>query len=100
MVHLLGVAVGVFIGAVITNAVLKILGTSTRTDDWIPVSERLPELEQIVLTTSEPLNTFQRDVDTARRTNDGWRWGDDSRVSSGWTIVAWMPLPEVYKESK
>lgn len=73
---------------------------NTRDDDWIPVTERLPELEQIVLTTSEPLNTFQRDVDTARRTNDGWRWGDDSRVSSGWTIVAWMPLPEVYKESK
>lgn len=52
---------------------------------WIPVSERLPEDDNVVLVTfadgQRGMSIYLRDLD---------------KFISGLTVVAWMPLPEPY----
>ena len=72
---------------------------------WIPVSERLPEVDVFVLVTLQHFNG-ETDVIIAKvvkgyfsneleweSDNGEWTWG----VECGF---AWMPLPEPYKESE
>lgn len=76
---------------------------------WIPCSERMPETSDEVLTTYIVNgNTKKRYVETAT-----W-WADNSDEGGCWTSVydeyrklgtrieriAWMPLPEPYKEGE
>lgn len=61
---------------------------------WIPVSERLPDLFEVVLVTDESGKVFEYE----RRSLD-----DDGNVCREWSflgrsIIAWMPLPEPYKK--
>jgi hypothetical protein len=68
---------------------------------WIPCSERLPEGGSDYLVT-------QYNEDAIDEYCDGYRtgiiffdklgWWDDIDSSCGWEIIAWMPLPEPYKE--
>lgn len=66
-----------------------------RKTEWIPCSERLPEIRVDVLVTSCTGHVF-----VAERTNMDWNdWAGE------WTfemddIIAWLPLPEPYKENK
>lgn len=58
-------------------------------EDWIPVSERLPEKEQYVL-----VSTDMNYVVTAAFKGDYW----NSVFDLDWVeVLAWMPLPEAYK---
>lgn len=63
--------------------------------EWIPVSKRLPDLFEVVLVTDETNKVFEYE----RRPLD-----EEGNVCEEWTflgrkIIAWMPLPEPYKEA-
>ena len=58
------------------------------TEGWIPVSERLPQDEQKVLVTTRSGNLI--DVDTSIFYHASAYWEH--------YVIAWMPLPEPYKE--
>ena len=66
------------------------------TQQWIPVSERLPKEDEYVLAT-----TSWGSITMAERTN-GYRCADwfiheGNTNASNEDILAWMPLPEPYK---
>ena len=69
---------------------------------WIPVTERLPETSDAVLT------TYIVNGDRSRRyVEESSYYGNDESWSSPWDeyriagprieVIAWMPLPEYYK---
>lgn len=58
-----------------------------KTGRWIPVSERLPEKEGYYIT-----QTMYQEVYC-----DYW---EGERFERTETVIAWMPLPEPYKESE
>ena len=55
---------------------------------WIPVTERLPEKEGLYLVTKKD------DYDGYIATE--WFY-QDKTWSTGWKVVAWMPLPKTYE---
>lgn len=62
---------------------------------WIPVSERLPESGEYCLVTRRFFGwncTDYRDIDFVKYDFEGRNKSD--------TILAWMPLPEPYKEEQ
>ena len=64
---------------------------------WIPVSERLPEEGDVVLICSKI-----GAIDFGKRKSDKWVWLAEA-LWDYWQetedLIAWMPLPEAYKES-
>ncbi len=62
------------------------------TDDWIPCSERLPEEEGPYLLTAKTASGI-RYVRMGLLYSDG-KFGNHN------SVIAWMPLPEPYKESE
>lgn len=70
---------------------IKIIETQPQVGEWIPVSERLPETDDLMLVscrTKKGVNSVNR----AYCSNGAWH---GSGSMSG--VVAWMPLPEPYK---
>lgn len=74
--------------------------------NWIPVTERLPEVSEEVLVTECYTETGSRYIDIGRRygedENPDWICsGDDyKRNLSMHKVIAWMPLPNVAKEAE
>jgi len=63
-------------------------------DKWIPVSERLPERHKAVIVTDiETSDTYQ-----SQYIGNGY-WDCDNGTLKN-RIIAWMPLPEAYKEEE
>lgn len=60
-------------------------------DGWIPVEERLPEDERMVLVTCQTKKGIRS---TNRAYYDGTFWHGSGSMSS---VTAWCPLPEPYK---
>lgn len=60
---------------------------------WIPCSERLPEKEGNYLTTVQPTYNHAKDIRIAHWSS---RWVGYVKSE----IIAWMPLPEPYKEGQ
>lgn len=63
--------------------------------NWIPVSERLPGTERILITDGEIVK------EGYRRPDGVWKYGvgkDElfTRLSNK-SVIAWMPLPEPYR---
>ena len=58
---------------------------------WIPVEERLPEDERMVLVTCQTKKGIRS---TNRAYYDGAFWHGSGSMSS---VTAWQPLPEPYK---
>ena len=67
--------------------------------EWIPCSERLPEEGAVVLVSLEE----DEDWSWVRLVREGYYdegyWFDTDGAHYGLEILAWMPLPEPYKES-
>ena len=76
------------------------LETKTR-DKWIPCSERLPdEHENYIVTACDECNMIWAEtvVVLAEYFEGSWLWyegGDEYDITD--MVIAWMPLPEVYK---
>ena len=60
--------------------------------EWIPVKERLPETDEMVLVTCWPKNGRPN---INRAYYDGQFWHGSGSMSR---VVAWQPLPEPSKE--
>lgn len=84
---------------------IDILEKNKRTqDEWIPVSEQEPDVGGIYLVTAKMVSNYTSDTltvgtDIARRVSDNiWTFGGEEL--KGTEIIAWMPLPEPYEETK
>lgn len=69
----------------------EVMNCSEIPNDWIPVSERLPETDEMMLVSCRT-KKGQNNVNRAYYWNGFWH---GSGSMSG--VVAWMPLPEPYK---
>ena len=81
----------------IVNTLLNDLEQDEKENGWIPVSERLPEKNKDVITTvkySGFMGMYGRWLKTAFI--DGY--GEWNGECIGGEVIAWMPLPEPYKE--
>lgn len=71
---------------------------------WIPVSERLPEEGCDVLITKEPfkIKGYKQEVIKAKRSVDPRsgkiKWWSEFGTLPNKAVLAWMPLPEPYRE--
>ena len=91
-------------------AIQKVIETISELEEkpephWIPVTERLPETSDAVLT------TYIVNGDRSRRyVEESSYYGNDESWSSPWDeyriagtrieVIAWMPLPEPYKAER
>ena len=99
-------------GRPISDAVFAIdLAISALQDDWIPVSERLPEVGDTYIVSGRMKYDFEKEytyfTDCAEYlpigSTDGteWEtWTDWYEGQQEYEILAWQPLPEPYKESE
>lgn len=65
---------------------------------WIPVSERMPELDTPVLAQWRRYYSDENNIDILYLNGLG-EWYADLGMPNG-KIIAWMPLPEPYKEGE
>ena len=89
-----------FIGCTVGEA-LKIITdeqpTVTPEPHWIPVTERLPNRDELVLATYKTTSKIHlcKYLDDGSE-NSWWSYIDDCCAWNN-VILAWMPLPESYK---
>lgn len=75
---------------------------------WIPCEEALPEEDDCIVQCSDDVlitvvNTMDEEtiVDYGRTTDGKWYSETADRfIPHGWKPIAWMPLPEPWKEKK
>ena len=76
--------------------IVKILLADMEEDEkehgWIPVSERLPE-DRTYITTLDGELVGQEEPFTGMCGIENGKWEDED------SVIAWMPLPEPYKEN-
>lgn len=70
--------------------------------EWIPCSERLPNINGIYIVTRRRSDGFEcRNLTDACYFDGTSTWHDDTRVNHGRKyladVLAWMPLPKPYK---
>lgn len=64
---------------------------------WIPVTEHLPIIEtDVLLTAYDGKRQFVGWIDVFGK----WYTSEDEEVVSGYEPLAWMPLPEPYKDGE
>ena len=84
---------------------IKELQSADAECEWIPVSERLPEPREdgkpvhvlVTLTDEACLNDNVYEAFFNRKYNGEWAIGEHYQYGNE-SILAWMPLPEPYKE--
>lgn len=63
---------------------------------WIPCSERLPDTGDMYLTTMKKVDNCKLSVyENYFSFSDGW----ESEEFIEYKVIAWMPMPEPYKEA-
>lgn len=80
----------------------------TKVCEWIPCSERLPELHKqdldsegeyfmisdpVIVTDGENISVSQYEIDDVE--NNGWL--NNGSIEDDSAIIAWMPLPDPYR---
>ena len=65
--------------------------------EWIPISERLPDVNEPLLITYHRHWDDTRRVNRAHRIDDNWWELDFGGICRQNEVLAWMPLPEEYK---
>lgn len=76
----------------IVNTLLNDLEQDEKENGWIPVSERLPE-DGTYITTLDGELVGQEEPFTGMCGIENGKWDDED------SVIAWMPLPEPYKEN-
>lgn len=98
---------GFYKGLVKAHKIIADLPPAQPEQRWIPCSERSPEEERYVLITKEPfkINGYEQEVIKAKRSADPrsgkieW-WSPEFGTLKNKAVLAWMPLPEPYKEER
>ena len=75
----------------IVNSLLDDLEQDEKENGWIPVSERLPK-DGTYITTLDGELVGQEEPFTGMCGIENGKWDDED------CVIAWMPLPEPYKE--
>ena len=81
----------------IDNIVDRINDLPSADAEWIPCSEKLPEKGEVVLITNGKGNVRCGQYRSEHDVRDGthyWWW----KGKTVETVLAWMPLPEPYRE--
>lgn len=69
-----------------------------KTKDWIPVSESLPKKPgNHLVTTKIEIHDLKPYYEVCTAKFDG-KYFDIGYIGDGFKVIAWMPLPEPYKE--
>lgn len=79
----------------IENEVINKLPSIQPEQRWIPVTERLPEEGEVVLTQAKFKDDMKMAVSSRIDYNYWTAWG-----TRDINIIAWMPLPEPYQEGE
>lgn len=69
-----------------------LINDQQKISEWIPCSERMPEIEEYILMSLKNLDVA---IGFRSNTEDYWYYG--GQYLSYDSVVAWMPLPEPYK---
>ena len=69
---------------------LRSLPSAEPEPKWIPVTEALPKMKEVVLITNDKGNVTYGKYQGTFRNNNEWFW----RHKTLQTVIAWMPLPE------
>ena len=77
----------------IVNTLLNDLEQDEKENGWIPVSERLPE-DGTYITTLDGELVGQEEPFTGMCGIENGKWDDED------CVIAWMPLPEPYKDDE
>lgn len=76
------------------NYAIELINSMERTQsEWIPVSERLPEInKEVIITDIETSNTYQ-----SRYVGNGYWECDNGTLKN--RVIAWQPLPKPYEKA-
>lgn len=83
------------------DKIIDLLKNAEKVGEWIPVSERLPDVDEYILVSFENFSVPMIGRYTVDDDDGGtFRVGDedDSFVQHDLYVNAWQPLPEPYRE--
>lgn len=75
----------------VIESVIAKINVAEKVGEWIPVSERLPNPDTYVLVTYKDFDDSAIGVDRYCQDIHDWLCFEEG-------VIAWMPLPELYKE--
>lgn len=83
------------INTVFFSEIGQIIDEAPTVNEWMPVSEKLPNKEELVLVTDNDSIEFGKLI--CGLFGDLWLIWLDDRWDEAMKVTAWMPLPEPYK---
>lgn len=90
--------------------IASVIEEQPKIGEWIPCSERLPELhrvdmqseeeyymisDSVIITDGERISVSEYEVDDGDR--EGWLAHDFEKIED---VIAWMPIPEPYRQGE